>query len=261
MTFLSSSSHLNFDGAHERGSEHTMEQAYNMLLKLHQTLSERARHYDWDLHPHPKKSSLISRSSATTSTTQANVLTLSYFRSAHQTQLVENLMHIDTANCPDSGEPYRHPVLELRFGADYFAIELVLSPFARWDQQNLIGKLELKRHRATLRQLISSMDSDYRFGFWEGTDLSDMHLTTWELSHGRVLEEWMNTFAEGQDWLRFGMWYDVNSEEFTLENMLAEAPRRIADLYTLYDFMLWTSNNNFQSFYDKREKALRRAYA
>ena len=39
-------------------------------------------------------------------------------------------------------DTYRHPVIELRLTPDQFAIELILSPYAWLDQQNLIGKLE-----------------------------------------------------------------------------------------------------------------------
>ncbi len=263
MSYFHTSNRLagNFNYGQEQVSGIHLEQAHDKLLSLHRALAERTRHCDWDLHPHHNKASLISQSSAASSAAQSDVLTLSYFRSASQAHLVENLMHIDTANCPDSGEPYRHPVIELRVGADCFAIELILSPYASWDQQNFIGKLELPRHRTALRRLIGSMDGNYRFGFWEGTELSEMHLTTWEMGHGRVLDEWMNTFAEGQDWLRFGMWYPLESEELASQHIVNEAQGRIADLYTLYEFMLWTSNNNFHDFYEKREKALRRTFA
>ncbi len=35
------------------------------------------------------------------------------------------------------------------------------------------------------------------------------------------------------------------------DNVLSEVVERVIALYQLYDFMLWTSNNNFQSFYRK----------
>lgn len=233
-------------------------ESYDTLFNLHAALYDRLRVNDWDLHPHPKKSSLITKNSATTGEAEAAVLTLSYFRSPQHTQTVESLMGIDTNHCADAGETFRHPVIELRLSPNYFAIELVLSPFAWWDQQNLVGKLEFDHHRDTLHHIIRHMSSEYYFGFWHGTHMKDMHLTTWELSHRRVFDEWMNTFAEGQDWLRIGMWYTPDDPALNAMNISNEATQRIGELYNLYDFMLWSSNNNFISFYEKRQKSLRR---
>jgi hypothetical protein len=88
-----------------------------------------------------------------------------------------------------------------------------------------------------------------------------MHLTTWQLTHGRVIEEWMATFADGQDWLRFGVWYEPEHPALSTDNIVNETFDRLNELYSLYDFMLWTSNNNFHSFYEKRQRFLRRMYA
>ena len=43
--------------------------------------------------------------------------------------------------------------------------------------------------------------------------LSDMHLTVNHLLYGRVLDEWMNTFSDRQDWLRIGKWYSYEDPE------------------------------------------------
>lgn len=263
MTYFSYTDHTVFTAGRgqERAQHSSLEAAYSKLSNLHQALYNQIRSSYCDLHPHWKKSAVITQSSATTNNAHADVLTLSYFRAESAALMVENLMGIDPTQCDHSGEPYRHPVIELRLAPDYFAIELVLSPFAWWDQQNVIGKLEINEHRQALRRVISRMDGDYRFGFWGGVHFSDMHLTSWELSHTRVFDEWMGTFADGQDWLRFGMWYDPESEALSVDNIVPEAMQRINDLYQLYDFMLWSSNNNFHSFYEKRQKTQRRIYA
>lgn len=236
--------------------------AQDKMLNLHRALHERMRAHDWDLHPHWQKSRILTSTSAAT-LAPADVLTLTYFRSVDQAQLVENLMGIDTHTNHHviNVDPYRHPVIELRLGYDHFAIELILSRSAWWDQQNFIGKLELDRHRTTLRNLLRSMSNDYCFGFWDGTQFSEMHLTTWQLAQSRIMNEWLDTFADGQDWLRFGVWYDPNDPALYASNIVGEAFRRMSDLYVLYDFMLWTSNNNYRSFYEKRERYSRRLYA
>jgi hypothetical protein len=143
----------------------------------------------------------------------------------------------------------RHPVVELRLTPEHFTAELVLAPSAWWDQRNLIGKLSVSRHRETFRSLLQRMDGDYRFGFWDGIHLSDVHLTNRQLLRGSILEEWMSTFSDGQDWLRVGVWYEPEHPNLNAGTILSEITQRFSALYGLYNFMLWTSNNNFHSFY------------
>ena len=163
--------------------------------------------------------------------------------------LVERLMGRDGSDMSANVDIYRHPVIELRITPENFAIELIMSPLAWWDQRNLIGKLSVDRHHETLRGFLQHIDGDYRFGFWDGTELSDMHLTSRQLLRGNILNEWMSTFADGQDWLRVGVWYEPEDPALSTENILNETVQRVVALYKLYNFMLWTSNNNFQSFY------------
>src|SRR5690606_9285567 len=184
-----------------------------------------------------------------------------YFRCYEQARLVEGLMGFEQAGGDHEAQPSRHPVIEVRLTPEHFVVELVLSPAAWWDQQNFIGKIDLQRHRDGLRRLLYRLDGDYRFGYWSGAHLSDMHLTTWQLLHGRVLEEWIDTFADGQDWLRLGVWYEPESPALSADYIAHETATRIGELYNVYDFLLWTSNNNYHDFYHKREKYSRRMYA
>jgi len=230
---------------------------YDKMLELHNAIRDKVRLNDWDLHPHWQKSQAIFDVSAAAANEPENALVVGYYRSQEQAQLVENLMGIEQ----DDVQPYRHPVIEVRIAPNYFAVELVLSPYAWWDQRNFIGKFELQRHRHTLREMIQSMSGDYRFGFWGGEDLHDMHLTTWQMLQGRVMDEWLDTFADGQDWLRFGVWYEPECTQLSEENIVHEVVQRIGDLYQIYDYLLWSSNNNYHDFYEKREKYGNRKYA
>jgi hypothetical protein len=237
-----------------------LQHIYNKLYALHETLYSRIRNYDLDLHPHWQKSAIISYRSAA-STRENATLVLPYFRSHEQAQLVERLMGRGAEELTGDATPYRHPVIELRLTPEHFAVELILSPYAWWDQQNFIGKLELARHRQTFHALLSQLDGDYRFGFWDGIHLSDMHLTAWELRHNTVFEEWMHTFADGQDWLRIGKWYSPVDSQANSETVFHEIFTQVKNLHSLYTFLLWTSNNNFHSFYEKRQRPNRRLHA
>jgi hypothetical protein len=227
------------------------------FLELHSLMHDKMRLQAWDLHPHGQKSRIVSDVSAAATSETQNVLVLSYFRSLAQAQLVEKLMGMDQGDV----EAYRHPVIELRMAPDYFALELIVSPYAWWDQQNFIGKMGLERHRQQLRNMLYNFESSYRFGFWGGEAPSDMYLTSWQVLQGHVLNDWINTFADGQDWLRFGAWYEPDSDALSEERIVQELSSRIGELYAIYDFLLWSSNNNYQEFYKRQNKPSRRLYA
>lgn len=234
--------------------------AYNKLLDLHNAVYPRLRTYNLDLHPRWQKSSIITQESAA-ALEQSATLVLPYFRSREQAEMVERLMGKEQMTQPGGLDTYRHPVVELRLTPQAFAIELILSPYAWWDQQNFIGKLELPHHRTTFRNLLTQMDGNYCFGFWQGLDLCEMHLSNSELRRGKILDEWMDTFADGQDWLRVGRWYEPDAMELERPAILNEVFETVKQLNSLYQFLLWTSNNNFQSFYEKRQHYSRRMYA
>jgi hypothetical protein len=230
---------------------------YSKFVQLHSSLYPRIRNHNWDLHPRPQKSQLVCTHSVSTADT-ADALTLTYLRAPEQAELVERLMGKEDGHTSKGVDVSRHPVIELRLTPQSFAVELIVSPDAWWDQQNFVGKLQLDRHRQTFRGLLRNLSCDYRFGFWDGVHLSDMHLTNWQLLYRNVMDEWMDTFADGQDWLRVGVWYDLNDENLHCENILSEMTRRVKDLYDIYTFMLWTSNNNFHRFYEKQQGGVRR---
>ena len=224
------------------------QQVYDKLGELHRTLYRRMRDHNYDLHPDWNKARPISnRSGACNGEIQG--LSLPYLRSKEQGVLVERLMGREGADL--SADIYRHPVIELRITPANFAIELIMSPQSWWDQRNLIGKLTVARHRETLRGILQRVEGDYRFGFWDGVHLSDMHLTSRQLLRGNILDEWMSTFSDGQDWLRIGVWYEPLDPALDTDNILSEVVERVLALQKLYTFMLWTSNNNFQTFYRK----------
>jgi hypothetical protein len=260
MAYFTHQEHAVLNNLQAVNSNAGLQHVYNKLYTLHESLYARIRNYDLDLHPHWQKSAVISYRSAAC-TRENCTLVLPYFRSREQAQLVERLMGRGADEWVGDAAPYRHPVIELRLTPEHFTVELILSPYAWWDQQNLIGKLELTRHRQMFHALLSHLDSDYRFGFWDGVHLSDMHLTAWELRYNSVFEEWMHTFADGQDWLRIGKWYEPVDSQMSADDILHEVFAQVRSLHGLYTFLLWTSNNNFHSFYEKRQRPQRRLHA
>ncbi|MBC8098529.1 MAG: hypothetical protein H7Y11_03740 [Armatimonadetes bacterium] len=141
----------------------------------------------------------------------------------------------------------RHPVIELRATCSGAVLELVVPPDAWWDQQNLAGKLSIPRQRSAFQALLARLDERYRLGFWQGTHLDTMHLTAHEASHPAVFNAWMTTFCDGQDWFRIGVWYDAAA--LSKPDMSNDLFQRAQTLYELYQFIAWTGNNDFRSFY------------
>lgn len=216
--------------------------------ELVRAVSRRMRDLSWDLHTYWERPGIITgRSAAATNAIYG--ISMPFLRSREQALLVERMMGRDGVSAPASVDWHHHPVIELRLTPENFAIELILPPSAWWDQRNLVGKLSVARHRETLRSLLARMDGDFRFGFWDGIHLSDLHLTSMQLVRSGALYELMNTFGDGQDWMRVGVWYEPEDERLTTGQITVEVVNRMAALYPLYNFFLWTSNNNFQSFH------------
>lgn len=244
-------SHKDYEALQSRDDE-AVQRTCDKLAELHKLLHRRLRELNYDLHPQSPMP--ISNRSATSLHDDHSVV-LTYMRSKEQIGLVERLMGRDGLNLGDDGNIYRHPVIELRLTPTHFAAELVISPYAWWDQQNFIGKLSVQRHRETFRSILQRLEGDFRFGYWEGVELKDMHLTTYQLIRTNHLNDWTSTFADGQDWLRIGAWYEPQDPALEPGEILKELTRRVGGLYTLYTFILWTSNNDFHSFYHRINKS------
>jgi hypothetical protein len=220
------------------------------LLDLHQSLQSRIRNHNFFIQPHSTQSQVIQHESAA-GRAESKVLTISYFRPSEEAMLVERLMGRELIDANQNGDTRFHPVIEMRLTPDHFVVELILAPDAWWDQENFVGKLSIRRHRNAFYKLIHEMDGDFRLGFWNGTHLSDMHLRTGQLAWTRALDEWMATFEEGRDWFRVGFWYDIDDPNLEPETIVRDVFGRIAALYKLYSFLLWTSNNDFHDVYQR----------
>jgi hypothetical protein len=178
-------------------------------------------------------------------------LSLQYWRSGTQAEVVERMMGRDIYSREDI-EVNRHPVIEMRIAPDHFALELILTPDARIDQQNLAGKLKVERHRRTFFQLLQRLGGDYRMGFWQGIELGEMHLQADQFRWIQVLDEWISTFSPGTDYFRVGVWYDPDDEVLSDERIVPELVEHFKTLHSLYVYLLWTSDNNFRSFYQNQ---------
>lgn len=224
------------------------------FLELHGALHPRVRNHNLDFHPRWQKTAIVSTQSVASLENQADSIVLTYMRPQEQATAVERRMRQEAANINREIDLFAHPVVELRLTPDHFAIELLMSPRAWFDQQNLVGKLDRPQHRADFRKLIRGLAPDYRLGFWGGTHLDDMHLTVGHLANPRVFDEWMNTFCDGLDWFRIGRWYRHDDPMVDSEQIVSEAFAALKALHPVYNFLLWSSNNDFIEFYDKRQK-------
>jgi hypothetical protein len=176
----------------------------------------------------------------------SSVSTLQFGRAADQAQAVARMMGCDarTALSPD-----HHAVIEVRHVDHQLVIELVIAPSAWWDQQNFVGKLQAERYCREFGNLLRRLGGNFRLGFWDGLHLNNMHLVTGEIANQAILNAWMSTFVEGQDWLRCGVWYDENDPRLEGENFVAEIFARIRDLYQVYNFAAWSGDNDFTAAY------------
>ncbi|MFO7320401.1 MAG: hypothetical protein DIU68_001595 [Chloroflexota bacterium] len=252
MSYFSYHDHQHIAKRHAGSIEHDSELQliYDKFYELHTALYSRLRDLNYDLHAGAGTATPIS-SFSVVNPNQTENLSLIYGRSREQALLVERLMGRERNAANSNVDICRHPVIELRLTPEHFVVELIVSPDAWWDQQNLVAKLGIARHRDTFRTLLQRLDGDFCIGFWSGEGLSDMHVTTRQLARGNYANEWMSTFGDGQDWLRVGMWYPPEAPELSARNILRELLTRVGGLYSIYNFLLWTSNNDFHAFYNR----------
>ncbi len=235
-----------------------LQQVADKMLQLHKALLSHIANNNIYIHPYSHPTHILGFESAATPL-NAEMLTLSYFRPSTDASLVERLMGRESQESLHKGRASCHPVIEVRLTPRHFTVELILSPDAWWDQQNFVGKLSVKRHRHVFFKLLHGMDGDYRMGFWSGTHLSDMHLQTGQFAWARALDEWMGTFEEGRDWFRIGYWYDLDDPALDKGTIVTAVFQRIQTLYQIYDFLLWSSNNDYHDMYEQNTS--RAAYA
>lgn len=190
---------------------------------------------------------LVGQSVTTPEATAA--LAIPYRRPGGEAVTVERLMGREETASHAHIEARRHPAIELRLTPQHLVIELVLSPEAWWDQENLVGKLSVLRHRQDFYRQLRQLAPEYRLGFWSGIDLSEMCLSPPQFARDAVLNEWMATFMPGKDWLRVGRWYPSHDDKLDAASIHQELFKQVGVLYTLYQEVLWTGNNNFREFY------------
>lgn len=208
---------------------------------LHQTLSAKFRKYNVSLQA-------VNTGMSAVSFVPEQALVFAYVRLHSEALTVERQIGLGGTEI----DLQRHPLIELRLTERHLVLEFVMSPLAWWDQRNLIGKLSLRRYRDELRDMLLSFDPDMITGHWHGLHLDNEHLTLHQLRSPRVMEAWLQTFSDGRDPIRLGVWLDANVlNDASMPDLYEYAQ----SLYAVYRFTAWTGRNDFQSFYDQRQQS------
>lgn len=227
----------------------TLQLARNRFFELHQKVYPSLRMQNLDLTVHKLAAGEVIQQRSVGHGQGGLAFVVQYLRTYSQAVAVERLMGREIEVAPENVETQLHPMIELRLLPDYVSVELLVSPDAWWDQQNLMGKLSIDRYRQDFYALLGKQNAACCLGFWQGVHLSDMHLKAAFFKRTRLLEEWLSTFEPGKDWFRLGRWYTPDSAPLTEEHIFTEIIEQIRALYAIYDYIIWTGNNNFRNFY------------
>jgi hypothetical protein len=252
-TYFTQVHHSQLAGLHNNLHSQPVQHLIAQMSSLHHTLYTRLSDYRLNLYPNPETRTGVAIQSLTTPF-QADALSIIYTRERSQAASVENLMGRDTAGVSEGVRTHHHPAIELRLSPDYLAVEFVLPPTAWYDQQNFIGKLTIKQHREDLYMLLRRIHSqntsqDAMLGFWSGLTPNDSHIMLSQLPPKVLLYEYLDTFAAGRDWFRLGYWHPPESPPLQMDKVQNTVFEHIQALYQVYQFVTWTSDNNFHSFY------------
>lgn len=204
-----------------------------IIHELHSTLYPRFRQYGINL-------SCIVPSVPVASLGAFEGVSATYLRPLAEAQNIQRMMGIENGERVDIR---LHPVIELREQSNGLVLELLMTPAAWWYQQNFIGKLSLERHFYNFHRVISRLGGHFRVGFWQGLHLDELHLTASHLRHPVLCQQWMATYSDARDTFRIGVWYGEPSvDALTLF-------RDFQALYTVYEYVNWSSDNDFRAFY------------
>jgi hypothetical protein len=252
MTYFTKSDHLAVLSTQADSAQGNvaLERIHKQMTQLHRELYPRLKKDSINLHPDSTVPAGVNLKTAATSF-RSDVMTLTYMRSKAEAETAERLMGRDGLEIAHEIESHRHPVIEVRITPDNFVVELMMSPDAWCDQRNFVGKISIPQHRSRLYELFSDLKGDYKIGFWSGTHLSETHLTTTKLPPAHIFAEYFTTFAAGRDWFRMGSWFEPEADALSEDSIVATIYQNIRELYTIYDFLLWSGQNNFHTFYRK----------
>lgn len=239
---------LNRGSWQDQQDKAAVQAAHQQLSALHQQIRAHLRSQSLDLHLMVPESKVVQFSSVSDRETE-EVMTVAYTRTPSQAVTVERLMGREEVASVNTVDVRRHPAIELRLTREGFSIELILSPAAWWDQQNLVGKLTVDRHRQEFYELLQGCE-EYTMGFWQGVHHSDLSLHSKFFPHARIMDEWLSTFQPAADWFRLGIWYELDAPELEEALVTEEMLKHLRMLHTIYQHLLWTSDNNFRDFYN-----------
>ncbi len=221
---------------------------YDKFRRLHTYLQAEFPKHDIFLDTYQSSRNAVGVQSCASSSS-GGLLTAVYYRGETKAIVVERLMGWEIPGDNPTVDARRHPVIELRLTPSHYTIELLLTPDAWWDQRNLVGKLSVQRHSETFYNKLRDLDGEVCMGFWSGATLRDMHITVQQVPWVKILTEWMNTFEAGKDFFRIGRWYTPDDHAIAADTITAETLRQVRALYALYSQILWSSDNNFHSFF------------
>jgi hypothetical protein len=224
----------------------SLEHIHQRFAELHRRLQPRLTQHAIQLIPGPSAEQGIDTLTLCTPF-PVDAMTLIYTRDAQQAALVEQTMGREGAGSLLPIETKHHAVIELRLTLTHFAVELVIAPSAWYDQQNLVGKLSLKPHQYEFYDMLKKLPTQYRLGFWSGIQPGEMSLEINKLPPRSVMLEYLSTFAPGNDWFRLGFWYEPEDPALTVDAIFSH----MRDLYEVFKFLAWNSENNYHTFYNK----------
>lgn len=252
MSYFTSTDFNAVQGASQEQLEESqgLQDVHRKMADLHRHLYEQMKNYNVRLMSLGVINPIAFQSVTASSTTPTQgVLSVRYIRSLGVALTVERLMGRENISSSQQLKPRHHPIIELRLTPQHLSLEFVLPASAWYDQENLMGKLTIARHRQTFFTLLSRLDPNTKIGFWRGELLSEMHVSVNSLHQSAMFTDWFNTFTPRQDDLRLGLWYAPNTPELEPNWLKTSLIERVLSLYHLHEFIGWTSDNHFRELF------------
>jgi hypothetical protein len=222
-------------------------QVRDKLLRLHESLYAALRERRWDLHPNASAQNIISPARVSSAYARITALTLQYGKA----ETTRHLMRREFGN--EYADPARNAALGLRADARGLSLEFLIGEEAVVDAQNLQNKLiHGAPQKLQLRQILAEL-APFTLTLSEPIPEDAITFARRQVLRAKcsrlvnlaMLNAAFTEFVPGLHELRVAYLYPVADARLTVESFASDLWLRAGQLYTLYQFSVWSPRNNF----------------
>jgi hypothetical protein len=213
------------------------QQARNQLVWLHERIYGEIRARRWDVHFRPEWS--LSPAQISVAHPRIDVLRLRYTKAEYVARLIQKQFHLPTFTWEDCAW------LGVGLDGQGVCVEWQIPARARLDAQNFFNKLmQGAPEKRTLRQIFAELGGEGTLRLRQN-DQDVLHVRCARLVDLNVLNNTLEKFVPGVQAWSVTTRLPVTDARLSTNAAPDEILYRLAQLYALHQFAVWSPRNNF----------------